>query len=397
LNTVEGDFTFGSLSSNQITLSAGKYLISALCPAYASNNLDIGAHKARVYDITNSQTLLLGSQINADTTSNISHNTFSIVNGVIDISSDTVIELQHRTSFARANGFGVSSSFSEDEVYSQITITKISNNQVGQELGGNRDIIVEGAGNGGTSITANTTDIDFTETRDTTASFDGTTFTAPETGEYKFTGSIDATGAWAGNIQAYVNGSAVKVVNAGSDTQTQHTFAGNISLTKGESLTFRSSTSITLSNSIANHWIYISKDNSAKTLVESETVAARYSTDSGAVVNNLATILYEDLGFDTHNAYNTSTGIYTVAAKGIYDIKGSFRAGGSSSELVSIEVNGVIVARNIAGDATGSIASVHTIYELNKGDEVKIINASGAARTMTADSTENFFSIHRIK
>jgi len=120
LNTTEGDFTkFGSLSSNQFTLSAGTYIIDAIAPAFNTN-----AHKAKIYNITDTTDDIIGSSSYMTSTSNVV--THAPVLGQITITSSKTFELQHRAGATRAtDGFGVANNFSTNEIYSIVKIVKI--------------------------------------------------------------------------------------------------------------------------------------------------------------------------------------------------------------------------------------------------------------------------------
>lgn len=105
-----------SVASNQLTLQAGSYWIVARAPASS-----VDRHKAKLRDITNTADLLIGSSEFAGAASNGS--TASFVTGVITLAGATVIELQHQCGTTRAtNGFGVKSTFSVVEVYSEVQI-----------------------------------------------------------------------------------------------------------------------------------------------------------------------------------------------------------------------------------------------------------------------------------
>jgi len=118
LNTSRGNSISGcSLASNQITLPAGTFYISASAPA----NNGVNGHQTRLQNITDSTTAIFGHNTkNPDYVS-----TSSTIQGVITIASSKVFELQHRvTTTYSADGFGTALSFNT-EVYSQITIMKV--------------------------------------------------------------------------------------------------------------------------------------------------------------------------------------------------------------------------------------------------------------------------------
>jgi hypothetical protein len=118
LNTlVDNTGIVTSLAANQFTLNKGVYNIDATCQAYLAN-----AHRARIRNITDGTTILLGSSEYA----NGSTQNTSRVNGEITITSSKTFELQHFTTTATAtNGLGVPASSGESEVYATCKITKI--------------------------------------------------------------------------------------------------------------------------------------------------------------------------------------------------------------------------------------------------------------------------------
>jgi len=121
LNTTSGNCSFLSLSSNQITLDAGTYLIDAIAPAYKVNS-----HKAKlVKDPSGTPSdEIIGSNEQIDNAVNIiSH---SKIVGQIVLTNSSTFEIQHRCSTTgTTTGFGNASSMGVDEVYTQVKITKV--------------------------------------------------------------------------------------------------------------------------------------------------------------------------------------------------------------------------------------------------------------------------------
>ena len=122
LNTTEGDFgLFGTLSSNQFSLSAGTYEIEASAPGFA-----VDAHKAIIYNITDAATELLGTSEFADNAGATAHSTISRISGEITITTNKTFEVRHRAQTTQATiGFGNASTFGDDELYSVVKIRKI--------------------------------------------------------------------------------------------------------------------------------------------------------------------------------------------------------------------------------------------------------------------------------
>jgi len=119
LNTIVGD-SFASLASNQITLASGTYFVFA----WASAN-SVDKHIAKLYNITDSADILIGS--NSSALASGTQQTNSEIQGYFTISASKVIELQHRCQTTRATtGYGSNANFSVNEIYASITLIKIS-------------------------------------------------------------------------------------------------------------------------------------------------------------------------------------------------------------------------------------------------------------------------------
>ena len=129
-------------------------------------------------------------------------------------------------------------------------------------------------------------------------------------------------------------------------------------------------------------------------------VAARYTSNNGQAVTLDTAVKYEDLGYDTHNAYDVATGIYTVAVSGVYSIKAIFAPiAAASYRLIGIHKNGVSVASKYHDTASANedgYIDISTDIDLVKGDEIEII-AENLTITLDASSKYNHLSIHRIK
>tara|TARA_E500000318_G_scaffold89254_2_gene86777 strand:+ start:178 stop:744 length:567 start_codon:yes stop_codon:yes gene_type:complete len=109
-----------SISSNQFTLGAGKYFIEFSVPAY-----DCARHRSRLYNVTASSVVansIAGNLGTSDDTSGTSTG-----RGYVDISSNTVFEIQQRVTSTKSNsGQGLRFNLSgEVEFYTQVAISKV--------------------------------------------------------------------------------------------------------------------------------------------------------------------------------------------------------------------------------------------------------------------------------
>lgn len=97
-----------TIAANQITLAAGTYRCTISAPAY-----DAASHQARLQNITDGVTLLVGTSEDMGDT----NTTRSFIVGRFTLAAPKVLEVQHYCSFTVAvNGFGNACNFT-DEIY----------------------------------------------------------------------------------------------------------------------------------------------------------------------------------------------------------------------------------------------------------------------------------------
>lgn len=122
LNTLNNTLSYSwiSLATNQITLTAGTYAVEASSP-YRNTNLT----KSKLRNITDSTDALIGSSQYSASGDNVCAN--SLISGVFTIAGTKVFELQYRVSnTAGTADLGVGCGFTVNEVYSIVTITKLA-------------------------------------------------------------------------------------------------------------------------------------------------------------------------------------------------------------------------------------------------------------------------------
>ena len=120
INTVITNTILGaSLSSNQITLPVGEYLIKISAPAYASNS-----HKIKLWNVSDAISAIVGS---SETAGPGGPTTRSFINSYLLVSATKVFEILHRVDVGVSlDGFGLQTTYGTDkEVYTQVYIKKI--------------------------------------------------------------------------------------------------------------------------------------------------------------------------------------------------------------------------------------------------------------------------------
>lgn len=288
------------------------------------------------------------------------------------------------------------------EVVFSVPIQGWSSNAVSSEDLGQRDVRIRASGNGSQTVTSGVP-IPFTLVEDTTSSYGGawggSEFTAPQTGDYIVTGSLYASvGQSDWRASMVIDGGTSQTVGYEITTGRVLPFSGVIRLQKGQTLSIESNKTFTLTNTAVLHWMTIRNLASPQTTLETETVAASYTSNSGQTVTNNGQIIYEDLTFDTHNMYDTSTGIGVAPVSGKYLVCASAKQNAALAMFIEVRINGVRRAIFRASADSNEAPNGSVLVEINKGETFVINNVSGANRTLTTGgAADNFFTIHRIK
>ena len=234
-----------------------------------------------------------------------------------------------------------------------------------------------------TTITLNTA-LNFTTLGyDTTGSFSSaTTYTVPVPGLYRVTVTGISISPGTANLNVNVNGIGRALLtslgiarNSGSAT---------ISVVAGDTVTISSDTSVTASSAAAIA-VYIERISGPSQIAREETIACRVISTSSGISSTEATVVYTSKTFDTHSAYNTSTGVFTAPAPGYYEITANaLSASHLSSTTGAIQIgfrkNGGSFQR--MGWVTGNGATTNFVVggtdgiDLNAGDTVEIRSIS---------------------
>lgn len=242
--------------------------------------------------------------------------------------------------------------------------------------------------------------------QDTHGSFNtsNNTYTVPVQGNYMFFCSGAGTTAPNG-IDIFVNGSGIKrlilFATANQTTSGAEYIAG---LNAGDVITFRATGSYTLS------FVNLSaiRVSGPSAIAATETVVASYIRNaSQSIPNNTNTDIIWDLkDVDTHNAMNTSTGVYTVPVSGNYRVSSTIFYSSftpTAGDLFRLNLTSTsrtagyqeLVAASTQA-MTRSMTSTY-IFPCKAGDTLKAttLQVSGSARNLTA--ALSCISIERVK
>jgi hypothetical protein len=180
-----------------------------------------------------------------------------------------------------------------------------------------------------------------------------------------------------------------------------------VNTTSAQTIQGRASGSIKLSPS--DYLIVVSDGNNWQIAEIQETVASIYTMSTGQSVAATTTDLkYDTKVRDTHSAYNTSTGVYTVQVAGQYRVTGgaTFTSGTTVTQLFRTQAaqagsttRTVIMSESASQNTTSNSYSPIGSCELNcaVGDTIKIQFFNGtAAGSLAVDANRNHMSITKV-
>lgn len=128
LNTIEGDQSFVTLSSNQFTLQPGTYKIAFSAPAYSGTaSSTVINHKAKLRNITDSSDVIIGTAEAAYRLADATTvQTRSVGEGMFSITAAKTFEIQHRClATSNTSGLGIAAAFGDSEVYTVVKLEKV--------------------------------------------------------------------------------------------------------------------------------------------------------------------------------------------------------------------------------------------------------------------------------
>lgn len=324
--------------------------------------------------------------------------------------------VNHTTPFTWASGDSI-------EVEIKVPIVGWSSNSVlSSEDGGQRLIATRATltSNQSISTTSETTIIFNSAPLDKTASFNTSTgtWTCPESGVFPIIAQLMPQSLALGDntiIRIKKNGTAIhqeNIVVIAADNNQTHTVATVQELVKGDAITVTIDSGADASYAITgttpdSTMLTIWKLSSPQTLAASETVNARYTSNSGQAVSTSPTIIkYEDLVYDSHNAYSVSTGLYSSPMSGKYKVCAKW--GSANFTSTSGQVFKVFIYKNGAEWSRQSIvvsAVTNGNFTPNYCDDVSVargdtIAAYGEAPSATTiesgSSLINIITIDRV-
>lgn len=263
---------------------------------------------------------------------------------------------------------------------------------------------------------------------DTTGSYNTSTgvYTAPASGNYDFDAIFNAAsivGVSGNFFYRYLKNGSVVVADGssypitGSTSQPVTLHAGSVPLLAGDTIEFQAwsnaNTPSFSTNTATSSYFSISKIQSSASVAQDSSVNmsvwrnGAFNTGSGTNT----TIIFDTVNFDSHGAYNTSTGEYVVPVPGKYAVDSGveYDPGGNwaAGNVVQLHLNqngtqvrdfgGYQSQMGSSGPFIVFIAS-SVIVDAKAGDTLDVSVFQNQANTGSVNNVQNrcYFEIHRI-
>lgn len=162
--------------------------------------------------------------------------------------------------------------------------------------------------------------------------------------------------------------------------------AGLVQCNAGDTLDIRPNTALTITGSgspaTSQSWVSINRLSGPSVIAATESVNMSYFNTAGTSIANTGdnNVPFATKAFDSHNAYNTSTGIYTIPVSGKYSVTGTVNYASST-----YGVNNQVLAsvyKNTAIYAYGDVAPIMAIVTLPFGSNVTAVVSCNAGDTL---------------
>ena len=134
---------------------------------------------------------------------------------------------------------------------------------------------------------------------------------------------------------------------------------------------------------------------------------ARYTSNRGHTFSSLTALNYEDKDYDTHSAYNSSTGVYTVPTGmgGKYRIKAIYRTQASTwsvGDFISIRIvrtgdNPRVITPVVSTTSASYMINIDETLSFDEGDTFSVSGFNSQDVSMNTSTVYNSISIERVK
>lgn len=232
-------------------------------------------------------------------------------------------------------------------------------------------------------------------------------------GTYRLSGSVSFASSSSNIRIAYIAkngtisvGNQIQAISAGASTTVQ--VSDVFEAVAGDYFELwayqNSGGSLNVNGTSSGTYLTLERLSGPSQIMASETVSCAYTSASGQSIANttIVPVLFNTKVYDTHGAYNTTTGLFTAPISGIYSVHGSIDyTPNTTVGYRSIRANGAGVDRVLSQQSAGSVTQqVHgsATFRLLAGETISInaLHSKGSAETLTVNHATNYMIINRV-
>lgn len=226
------------------------------------------------------------------------------------------------------------------------------------------------------ALTANTTNITFTTVKDSHGAWSTNIYTVQVAGDY-VVGINGFTSTSGGTLGVYRNGTLYQALVSISSSARGNGTTLVTGCVPGDTISFRLDASLTLQSASA----FINRLSGPSVVAATESVNMKYANTAGTSIANSGEVAvpFATKVFDSHNAFDGTTGIYT------FPVSGKFRVTATCTFTAqTYAVGNSIVGmfyKNGAIDTYGAITSIQAAVSLTAGGTASTLLTANAGDT----------------